>query len=512
MDVENVVNEIAVQVQEIHLSPLRYLADPERDPLQLPIELETIRRLINGLRTKVYGMVPQGVFADHLQQSYDIETQLRALEDGLVELPAREERENRTRAQRAPDAIAEDDLRHLLDSGMTDIQIGSFFGLSARTVARRRGRLHLERRAAMHAMTDQRLAEHIEAAWENCDAERTGAIMIWSYLKSQKIPCTRDQVRRVVGQLQPEAVAERTKKVIKRRDYRAPLPNFVWHVDGHHKLNQWKFVIHGEIDGHSHLIMFMHVADNNRADTVTELFLEATEEYGWPQKVRADFGGENLGVAEEMVVARGGERSPFIQGKSSRSQRIERLWRDVGKHVGLRFSKTFKWMEKNGYIDPDDALHFYYLHFVYKPLVQASVDNLFQAWNHHNMSSKGCKGSSPVKQWQLGMINAQRNGFAFNHFPNRNEDQPGPGNPDAGGLNVDRYGLPDDGLQFREPLSSDPHVDIPRFGEVLPPTLHRQAFQERLRVQFPPGNCDQAMDQYVAVLEFVTAALAEPVE
>lgn len=129
--------------------------------------------------------------------------------------------------------------------------------------------------------------------------------MMWGHLKGDKIPCTRDQVRRVMKDLQPEAVAKRKRKTVKRRDYRAPFPNDIWHIDGHHKLINQKFVIHGGIDGHSHLIMFMHVADNNRADTVTQLFLEATEEYCWPQRVRADFGGENLGVAAEMIVARG---------------------------------------------------------------------------------------------------------------------------------------------------------------------------------------------------------------
>ena len=159
MDIAAVVNDLAVQVHEIHLSPLRFLADPNRDPLQLPVELETIRRLIHGLRTRVHGLVPHDIFAHHLQQSYDIEARLRALEDGLVELPAPEERDNRTRAQRAPDAIPEDELRHLFDSDMPDKQIAEFYGCSARTVARRRGELFMPRRAAMHATTDQRLAE-----------------------------------------------------------------------------------------------------------------------------------------------------------------------------------------------------------------------------------------------------------------------------------------------------------------------------------------------------------------
>ena len=36
---------------------------------------------------------------------------------------------------------------------------------------------------------------------------------------------------------------------IKRRQYVVPGYNYVWHLDGHHKLNRYKIVIHGLIDG-----------------------------------------------------------------------------------------------------------------------------------------------------------------------------------------------------------------------------------------------------------------------
>lgn len=161
MDVAAAVNELALQVHEVHLSPLRYIADPERDPLQLPVELGTMRGLIHRLQTKVHGMVPHNIYAHHLQQSYDIEAQLRALEDGLVKLQARGEIVNRTRAQRAPGAIPEDELQHLFDIDMTDKEIAELYGCSPRTVYRRRKSLGMLRRAAMPAMTDRRLAQVI---------------------------------------------------------------------------------------------------------------------------------------------------------------------------------------------------------------------------------------------------------------------------------------------------------------------------------------------------------------
>ena len=76
-------------------------------------------------------------------------------------------------------------------------------------------------------------------------------------------------------------------------------------MDGQHKLIRWKFVIHGGGDGYSRVCVFMHAGDNNRAETVEQLFLEATQEWGWPQRVRAHYGGENNGIWSQMLAVRG---------------------------------------------------------------------------------------------------------------------------------------------------------------------------------------------------------------
>jgi hypothetical protein len=44
--------------------------------------------------------------------------------------------------------------------------------------------------------------------------------------------------------------ALRTHLAIKRRRYKVPRPNYLWHCDGHHKLIWWGIVIHGFIDGY----------------------------------------------------------------------------------------------------------------------------------------------------------------------------------------------------------------------------------------------------------------------
>ncbi|KAJ7770156.1 hypothetical protein DFH07DRAFT_735733, partial [Mycena maculata] len=49
--------------------------------------------------------------------------------------------------------------------------------------------------------------------------------------------------------------ALRTRLAIRRRRYRVPRPNYLWHCDGHHKLIWWGIVIHGFIDGYCHTVL-----------------------------------------------------------------------------------------------------------------------------------------------------------------------------------------------------------------------------------------------------------------
>ena len=65
-------------------------------------------------------------------------------------------------------------------------------------------------------------------------------------------------------------------------------------------------MIHGGIDGYSRLVTFLRASDNNRAETVLDGFVQGVRKHGCPSRVRADYGGENLGVKEIMESIRGG--------------------------------------------------------------------------------------------------------------------------------------------------------------------------------------------------------------
>ena len=123
-----------------------------------------------------------------------------------------------------------------------------------------------------------------------------GEIMIMGHLRREGVRIQWWRLRESIHGIDPVNTALRRRRTIRRRIYHVPGPNFVWHMDGNHKLIHWRFVVHGAIDGYSRLITFLNCSTNNTAATVLTHFQNAAENHGLPQKVRTDLGGENTAV------------------------------------------------------------------------------------------------------------------------------------------------------------------------------------------------------------------------
>jgi hypothetical protein len=71
------------------------------------------------------------------------------------------------------------------------------------------------------------------------------------------------------------------------------------------------------IDEHSQFVTGIQASNNNRAQTVLDLFLDLVEVHGLPSHVRGDHGVENLLVATYMGEVRGEGRGSYIWGRYS---------------------------------------------------------------------------------------------------------------------------------------------------------------------------------------------------
>lgn len=233
---------------------------------------------------------------------------------------------------------------------------------------------------------------------------QNGVVMMWGHLRSLNICITRARVYDSLMRVSSDLVQVRHHTAIRRRVYSVPAPNCLWHIDGLHCLIRWRIVVHGAIDGFSRRIVYLRASDNNRADTVMNLFRLAVHDCGWPSRVRSDKGGENIEVARAMLAVRGTGRRSHLAGSSVHNQRIERLWRDTFRCVCHFFYSMFYEMEDLGILDPVNDADLFSLHYVFIPRINVQLSQFMNAWNHHPLRTE--HGFSPLRLWHQGMLAA----------------------------------------------------------------------------------------------------------
>ena len=218
----------------------------------------------------------------------------------------------------------------------------------------------------------------------------------------------RAKLRASIHRVDPINTALRRSIVVRRRVYHVSGPNAVWHIDGNHKLIRWTedMVIHGGVDGYSRTIVYLKCAQNNQADTV---MVAAVDEYGLPECVRSDLGGENVEVWRFMIEQHSSESS-VITGSSTHNERIERLWRDVTRSVGSYVYATFQELELNGHLDVLNEVDMFCLHYTYIPRLNHFLKVFTECWNNHSLSSEHNQRSPLLPLWRLWPLKTAMSG------------------------------------------------------------------------------------------------------
>ena len=301
--------------------------------------------------------------------------------------------------------IRKEQLEMLLRARFSVRSIADLLHVSSRTIERRMQEHGLSVCALYTEMQDSQLDDivrDIKRGNPSC-----GSKMLAGYFGARGIFLPRRRIRESLSRVDPLAVAARRCKAIKRRVYNVSRPLGLWHFDGNHKLEKWRFVVHGCVDGFSRIPVFLSCSTNNKAVTVYSLFIKAVQDGGLPSRVRCDQGSENVDVVKYMLSTRGTGRGSAQVGKSVHNQRIERMWRDVFEDVLANFYELFSLMEELGIFDPLSECDLWCLHYAFLHHINYRLHEWSAAWLRHPLST--ANNNTPLQLWIKGSLNSAEN-------------------------------------------------------------------------------------------------------
>ncbi|XP_072157211.1 uncharacterized protein [Bemisia tabaci] len=269
-------------------------------------------------------------------------------------------------------------------NGLSKKEIAKAFKVSRRTLYRKVGV------AKMPTLSDEDLRNLIIEMKE--EDQSCGQPYITGEVRARGYYISRHRIRKQLRIVDPVGSVRRRRFIARRRRYRVRGPNYLWHMDGNEKLQLVGMYIHGLVDGYSRKCLSLVISNNKKAGTVKEAFKTATQQFGWPKRVRSDKGLENIGVARCMLERRGPETKPFITGRSIHNVRIERFWREVNK-ITERFKVLFRNLQEIEALDLNNEENFFYLQYIFIPVIQKFLSRFALRWNAYDIRT--AKNTAP---------------------------------------------------------------------------------------------------------------------
>ena len=396
---EEILSQYSFARSERHISEVLTHIDLLERTVRLPSQLanivtdETDVKQLNDLRVVFSELLEK--FRQHFGNSISRPSRVTTVPCETV----KNGRPGRPSVDIPPEVL--EDLRGL---GFTWEKVARIFRVSRWTIMRRVRLFDLEHLSLFSTMNDEEI-DSIILDFIARHGSTTGETYLRGHFRAMGYTVQRRRIRESLNRVDPRNRALRWGALVSRRVYFVPWPNLLWHLDGHHSLIRWGFVIHGCIDGYSRRIIFLHCSTNNLSSTVLGLFESAIVRDGglWPSRIRVDYGVENTAVCDAMVAVRGEGRGSFIAGSLTRNQRIERLWRDVFRCICHVFYYTFYALEQSGLLDVENPIHMFTLQYVYLRRINCALSEWMVTFNDHPVQTE--HNWSPNQMWWNGMMN-----------------------------------------------------------------------------------------------------------
>jgi len=186
----------------------------------------------------------------------------------------------------------------------------------------------------------------------------------WMHTKCLEngLTVSRSEIAMIMQTIDPEGIALRRQRRLRRREYFAKGPNFVWHIDGWDKLKPYGVAVHGCVDGFSRHIIWLEAHwTNNQPRLIGGYYIKAVARLGGcPRIVRADNGTENGHVCAIQQYLRRNDRDSFageksfLYGRSTANQRIEFLWGMLRKQCMQTWMDLFTTLSDDGHFCGDE--------------------------------------------------------------------------------------------------------------------------------------------------------------
>ncbi len=149
--------------------------------------------------------------------------------------------------------IPKETLEYLRDTNFTWVQISQMFGVSITTITRRVREFRIWQSQNVNQISNAELRNHIELIHRNYP--HAGCRMVRGILTSRGLRVTVQRIHDTLAAVDPMLTAQRWGAVVHRRTYCVKGANSLWHVDGHHSLIRWGFVVHGGKAGWTSIVL-----------------------------------------------------------------------------------------------------------------------------------------------------------------------------------------------------------------------------------------------------------------